>query len=512
MLNLPASYWHEWVAALDQSPAGVLPAAAAGRGRQRARRREAAHPVADSPRRRCGGSTPTAQRRPRSPPPSTNRPTRGERATFDRPDRTTVARRTGVRPRRRAAAVAPLVSPVNSGSVAPVSCTATSATVPAPPPPFLPDPRGPPGARTRHRGPGTSAATAGELEFLGRDDDQVKLRGHRIELEDVEAALGTLPAGRGRPRPCSREDVPGRPVLVGLRSSAGGGRRDWRLRAHLADRLPGYMVPFGDCPCSTGCRAVSAARPTGPHSFRRRWATTAGYAAPSSELERMVAAIWREVLMVEHVGADEDSSRIFWHGCPWCGCRSRWSAGGDPPGAGGGPVPPSHRARARPAPGIPGSPLPAPMTGGNSRAEIRRTIQRGQNAATTAEPTPRHGSRNDDRGTFVARHRHRRRRDALPVRGAELRSSGATWGEVESISTLSDADLIADGVTPEEFNDPGYVRSLGGRSTTRPASTPASSASPPARPEMLDPQHRIFLECAWQALEHAGTRRRDRRR
>ncbi|MGA3564606.1 hybrid non-ribosomal peptide synthetase/type I polyketide synthase [Melissospora conviva] len=101
---------------------------------------------------------------------------------------------------------------------------------------------------------------------------------------------------------------------------------------------------------------------------------------------------------------------------------------------------------------------------------------------------------------------------AIAVVGMALRVPGADtldefWRNlrdgVESVTTLSDADLIADGVTPEEFNHPGYVRSLG--VVADPAGFDARFFGFSAREaQMLDPQHRIFLECAFQALEHAG--------
>ncbi|MEV4820401.1 amino acid adenylation domain-containing protein [Micromonospora sp. NPDC049274] len=101
---------------------------------------------------------------------------------------------------------------------------------------------------------------------------------------------------------------------------------------------------------------------------------------------------------------------------------------------------------------------------------------------------------------------------ALAVVGMALRVPGADtlddfWRNlrdgVESVTTLSEADLIADGVSPEEFGRPDYVRAQG--VLADPAGFDARFFGFSAREaQLLDPQHRIFLECAWEALEHAG--------
>src|SRR5207249_4935428 len=109
---------------------------------------------------------------------------------------------------------------------------------------FVPDPFGPvPGARLYKTGDRARFLPDGEVEFLGRADDQVKVRGYRIEPGEIEAVLAQHPSLRQgavvvqEPAPGDRRLVafvvaePGEVVLVG------------DLRAFLRQRLPPYMVP-----------------------------------------------------------------------------------------------------------------------------------------------------------------------------------------------------------------------------------------------------------------------------
>jgi acyl-CoA synthetase (AMP-forming)/AMP-acid ligase II len=139
---------------------------------------------------------------------------------------------------------------------------------------FVPDPfSGRPGARLYRTGDLARWRADGRLEFAGRDDFQVKLRGFRIEPGEIEARLAEHPAVRE--------------AAVGARDDAAGGKRlvAWfvgdgvsaeALRAHLAASLPGYMVPaayvrLSELPRTTTGKVDRRALPApGAEAYARR--------------------------------------------------------------------------------------------------------------------------------------------------------------------------------------------------------------------------------------------------
>ncbi|HEY0637736.1 MAG TPA: amino acid adenylation domain-containing protein, partial [Pseudonocardiaceae bacterium] len=107
---------------------------------------------------------------------------------------------------------------------------------------FVADPFGPPGARMYRTGDRARWRADGNLDFLGRVDTQVKVRGMRVEPGEIEAALATHPAVRQAAVIADRHQDATR--LVGYVSPEDGTRPDpAELRAHLAGLLPEHMVP-----------------------------------------------------------------------------------------------------------------------------------------------------------------------------------------------------------------------------------------------------------------------------
>ncbi len=180
---------------------------------------------------------------------------------------------------------------------------------------FVPDPfMGEPGARMYRTGDRARRRPDGELEFLGRLDEQVKVRGHRVEPGEVEAALLTHPAV-AQAAVATRPDPRGEPRLVAWVAAGGGAAPSaGELRAHLHARLPGFMVPaalvvLDVLPRTPGGKTDRRALPD-PEWGR---GAAGAHRPPGTPVEEVVAGIWEEVLGVEGVGADDDFFALGGH-------------------------------------------------------------------------------------------------------------------------------------------------------------------------------------------------------
>ncbi|HEU4561203.1 MAG TPA: amino acid adenylation domain-containing protein, partial [Longimicrobium sp.] len=170
---------------------------------------------------------------------------------------------------------------------------------------FVPDPfSSTPGARMYRTGDRARWRADGTLEFLGRADEQVKVRGARVEPGEVEAALRTLP-GVAECAVAARPDAGGVMHLVAYVVPRGGFDPS-AIRAELGTRLPAYLVP-------SVVVAVDALPRTPNGKIARRalpgpdfGAAQARHEAPATPDEEMLAAIWAEVLQGEGIGATDD--------------------------------------------------------------------------------------------------------------------------------------------------------------------------------------------------------------
>jgi amino acid adenylation domain-containing protein len=182
---------------------------------------------------------------------------------------------------------------------------------------FVPDPFSPdPGGRMYRTGDLARHNSDGSLQFLGRIDRQVKLRGFRIEPGEIEAAL-TERDEVAEAVVTVREDAPGERRLVAYVVparwvTAGAAEGPGRfaaliamLRAHLRGRLPEYMLP--------GAVVALDAFPLTPNGKIDRHALPApdcaageSYVAPRSPTEEAVAAVFADVLRLPRVGAKDD--------------------------------------------------------------------------------------------------------------------------------------------------------------------------------------------------------------
>jgi amino acid adenylation domain-containing protein len=177
---------------------------------------------------------------------------------------------------------------------------------------FLPDPfadrRGAPGARLYATGDLARWLPDGRIELRGRADRQVKIRGVRIEIGEIEAVLSQFPGVReAAVVAAGAAGAPEIRLVAWLSAEGEAGRDD--LRVWLRDRLPPAMIP-SDVIWTTDRlphtasgkldRQVLAQRSLGRRSAARE------YAAPRDPLEERLAALWSELLRVERVGLHDN--------------------------------------------------------------------------------------------------------------------------------------------------------------------------------------------------------------
>ncbi|KOR39763.1 hypothetical protein ADT25_21135, partial [Xanthomonas oryzae] len=179
---------------------------------------------------------------------------------------------------------------------------------------FIPDPfADQPGQRMYQTGDLARWRAEGVLEFLGRNDDQVKLRGFRIELGDIAAALRAC-EGVHDAVVIARHDTPGDMRLVAYMAGDASALTPERLRQHLTLRLPDYMVPaayvpLDALPLTANGKLDRAALPAPD----RQALDAEAYEAPHPGLEERLAVLWAELLGVERVGRNDSFFALGGH-------------------------------------------------------------------------------------------------------------------------------------------------------------------------------------------------------
>ena len=171
---------------------------------------------------------------------------------------------------------------------------------------FVANPFGP--GRLYRTGDRVRRLPSGDLVFVGRDDDQVKVRGFRVELGEIEAALRSLSsvsdvavvaAGEGGDRRLIAH------VIEGERDASGEPALRDRLRALLPEHMLPVVVRVSSLPrlpngkVDRSALAASAATTADPSLASR-------YVAPRSEAEHAMCGVWKEVLGVARVGIEDD--------------------------------------------------------------------------------------------------------------------------------------------------------------------------------------------------------------
>ncbi|MEV8517137.1 amino acid adenylation domain-containing protein [Dactylosporangium sp. NPDC051484] len=172
---------------------------------------------------------------------------------------------------------------------------------------FVPDPWGPAGARMYRTGDRARQRADGTLEFLGRLDTQVKVRGHRIELGEVETVLAGCP-GVAAAVAAVRDDA----LAAYVTARPGAGVDPAAIRDAARAKLPAYAVPatvtvLDALPLTPNGKVDRAALPD-PRPY-----TAAAYVPPRTAAETRVAAVFAEVFGATEVGVHDDFFALGGH-------------------------------------------------------------------------------------------------------------------------------------------------------------------------------------------------------
>ena len=331
----------------------------------------------------------------------------------------------------------------------------------------------------------------GQLAYLGRRDFQLKLRGVRIELGEIEAALRDLPGVR-EAVVIARDQAQDRVLhayVTGVPAELAQGQA---LRQLLRERLPEVMVPaavvcLAEMPLSTNGKLDRSALPVpdagAPDLVAARGAATATglsdarRAGRHGEVARLITEAWVAVLGHDAFSGRDNFFDVGGHSLRLMRVHARLMA---------------HFGESLSLMDLFAHP--------SVDALARHLCQQDAPAAGVLVPTAAAPGDGSTRGLGVA------------VIGMACRVPGAAdvesfWNLLlegrEGISRLEDADLLAAGESAERVRDGRYVKAYGVLADAD-AFDAALFDVPPAEAEILDPQQRVFLECAWAALEHAG--------
>ncbi|HKV07867.1 MAG TPA: amino acid adenylation domain-containing protein, partial [Thermoanaerobaculia bacterium] len=334
---------------------------------------------------------------------------------------------------------------------------------------FVPSPFGGPGERLYRTGDLARFRPDGNLDFLGRIDQQVKIRGFRIELGEIEAALREEGAVREAAVAAIDHPALGKSLVAYVVLAEEVSTES--LRQALSARLPQSMVPaaFVVLPAlplnRNGKVDRKALAQIAPGTREER-----GLVEPQGHVERTVAAVWCEILGLDQVGRHQSFFDLGGHSLLLVRAQGRLA---EELGREISLVDLFRYPTVSALAGFlePGAPAPAPR---------RRAL-------------PAQSGR-------------------IAVIGLAGRFPGASgvdafWQNlaagVESIAFHTEAELEADGVEPTVRSSPHFVPAGGVLEGIELSDAPFFGYTP-RDAEIADPQHRLFLECAWEALESAG--------
>jgi amino acid adenylation domain-containing protein len=340
---------------------------------------------------------------------------------------------------------------------------------------FVPDGAGP--ARLYRTGDRGRWRSDGRLECFGRIDHQVKVRGFRIELGEIETVIAGDAAVAQAVVHVWGEGTAAR--LVAYLVPQPGASVDIALvRERVADALPAYMHPtaysvLDRLPLTANGKIDRKALPAPDGSGTER-----EFIAPRDAMESLIASIWRDVLGIEQIGARESFFDLGGHSLLVVQVQSRLTA------ALGRSIPvvelfqyPTVEALARHLGGAPAI-----------AAERRRSAE--QRHAGRA-------GRTDDAVAIIA----------MAGRFPGASTIEAFWKNlrqgVESVRRFTAEELIEAGIPAQLARDPNYIPVRGVLDDADRFDARYFGYTP-RDAELIDPQQRVFLEVAAEALDRAG--------
>jgi len=351
---------------------------------------------------------------------------------------------------------------------------------------FVPDPfSGQAGARQYLTGDVVRRLPSGDLRFFGRRDHQVKIRGFRIELGEVEAALARIAGGPAvAVIDQGSDNLPRLLAAVAVGSKEAESGLGESLRAALRNELPEPMVPAKVLPLSTLPITSNGKidRPAISHLLRNSGAppkNAASLGDENVELRRKLADLWQDLLGVDGIGRDESFFDLGGHSLLLIRLqrRLREDLGFDVSVADLFANPTIASLAHRLAP-----------TGAPS--EKKKWGSGGAPKSNSASFTDRRIAVVGMSGRFPGA-------DDLETFWRHLEDG------VESIRGFTIEERRASGADPMDLAHPGYVDARGVIEGVE-GFDAALFGFRPQQATLTDPQHRIFLECVWEALEDAG--------
>jgi amino acid adenylation domain-containing protein len=319
----------------------------------------------------------------------------------------------------------------------------------------------------------------GNIEALGRIDNQVKIRGFRIELEEIEALLSKHPAIHEAVVAAKVVSSGDRQLIAYFTCEGYDVPADLELRNHLKHDLPVYMIPSAfvrvpSIPLTPNGKVDRLSLPI-PESLSKQ--TEKKYTAPQNELEGMIAEIWSQVLQIQNVGTEDNFFDLGGHSLLLSKVHNT---------------------------------LKKKVQKDITMVDMFKypTVQALAGFLSSGGDS---GKNNSKRSSKFKNNSDIKNRD-IAIVGMSGRFPGAKnvdefWDNlqngVESVKFFTDEELKAAGVDDALLNNADYVKA---RAVVDNAEYFDASffGFSPREAEILDPQHRLFLECAWEALEYSG--------